>query len=761
VHASPAARDEHWQAARRAAADYLARDGSSSLALLVRVQDALVPLARGELHRQEAEVAADPQPIFETARLQLREAARLLEQADKDLALAIARTAPARDDAGQLAPGELVALQHHLRYQLGRTYRNLALCFPPASNDWLATLTAANEQLARPLAQLTADDALWWSVRLEQATCHRLLKEYREADGVLREMLDARPSDAARWLIEAEAARLLLAVGRAEQALALLAPEGRTNGEAPAEHDLARLEVLLALGQAADQAGDAERAAQWQRQAVELLASVEQRHGTYVSRRAELLLVRRGGRGASNLDVLERTAANFFRRGELDEAVATYDEAAQAATQADAPQQAFALAYKAALIEQQRQRHADAGQRFRQLARALPSHDSAARAHLLAAWNLAQAARQRPDLLAQYEQTLRDHLSLWPASDTAGQAAQWLGALGESRQEWAEALQAYGQVPAGSPQLDAALEGAARCWSQTLRQQADSGQPVLPLARQAIAWFDRLVLSDDGRLPERWSTAARRAALEAAELRLTYDPQGHLAAERMLDAAAQGPPPPDAAWTEAANQLRIVALAAQAGRAADIVPLIEQLAGGDPRRLIQVVARLDSVAADAPAARANELGRLQLQVLQQLQPQFARLPADDQLRLKKFAAQALVRTGDRAQAARHWQDLVQAQPRDGQMQEAYAQFLLDGSQTADWRQAAERWRIVASGSEKQSPRWWRAKYGLALALFKLGERQQAAERIEYLLLTTPPDSPQLKRQFDQLLAQCRSPAPNP
>ena len=56
-------------------------------------------------------------------------------------------------------------------------------------------------------------------VRLEQAACHRLLKEFRESADVLRQLLNASPPESIRWLADAEAIRLQLAAGRAPQRL--------------------------------------------------------------------------------------------------------------------------------------------------------------------------------------------------------------------------------------------------------------------------------------------------------------------------------------------------------------------------------------------------------------------------------------------------------------------------------------------------------------------------------------------------------------
>jgi tetratricopeptide (TPR) repeat protein len=755
VQAPPAERDAHWRRAREAAANFLNRQPPHPRQLLVRVQDALTPLAEGELARQEAEVAIDPEPPREVARERLREAVRLLEQIDKEITLAIPRAASGRPAAGELSSGELFSLQHNVRYQLGRARRNQALCYPASSENWLAALTAANEQLAKPLSQLSSEDPLWWTIRLEQAECHRRLKEFRLADTVLREVMDEGPPDDVRWRAEAEAARLLLSVGRADQSLTLLTQVTRPAEDAPPEFDLALLETLLALGKAADDAGDTSRAEELQKQAARQVAAIEQRQGPYWGRRAELLLVRGSGRGTANLDVLERTAANFYRKGQFEDALATYDQAAQLAAEARDEAQAFAFAYKAGLIQQQQQRYQQAGERLRSVALAWPRHPQAAAAHVLAAWNMAQAARQQPEQLATYQQILEEHLATWPSTAAAGQAALWLGALQESRRQWAVAVEAYARVPAGQEQFEPAIQGLIRCWKQLLLQLQEANQPVQQAARQAVAYLERLVRTASGDLPERWSPVARLAALEAAELQLHYDPAGHAAAESLLRAALQGAPPPPPAWVATARGLLIVAVAGQPGRAAEVQALIRQLAGEQPQQLLDILRGLEATSADAPPARRAELGKLQLQLIGLIQPGQQTLTSDEQLQLNKIQATAMVLSGDRAAAAELLRQLATSQPRDGRIQEEYAQFLLDGQQPQELRAAVNQWRLVANGSRKDSARWWRAKHAISLALYKLGEKEDAAQRIEYLLATSRPESPDMKRQLEELLEQCR------
>ncbi|MBM4089216.1 MAG: aldehyde dehydrogenase, partial [Planctomycetes bacterium] len=160
AHAATANRAAHWQAAHDAAREFLERYPEARRRVLVEVQDALTSLAEGELARMEADVAAQPEAARERALTTIREAARELERLDKTLIEQITRGGGRDADDGALTTDELFSLQNNVRFQLARAYRNRALCYLPKSDDRVAALSMAVEQLHRTLSQLRADDPL-------------------------------------------------------------------------------------------------------------------------------------------------------------------------------------------------------------------------------------------------------------------------------------------------------------------------------------------------------------------------------------------------------------------------------------------------------------------------------------------------------------------------------------------------------------------------------------------------------------------------
>ncbi len=120
THSPPTDRDARWQRARETAADFLQQQSDNPRRELVQVQDALTALAQGELARMEAEVAARPEQALARARDTIREAARLLEQIEKQLSQPATAGSSGGNQDDALTSNERFALQNHVQFQLVR-----------------------------------------------------------------------------------------------------------------------------------------------------------------------------------------------------------------------------------------------------------------------------------------------------------------------------------------------------------------------------------------------------------------------------------------------------------------------------------------------------------------------------------------------------------------------------------------------------------------------------------------------------------------
>lgn len=756
LNSLPADRGTRWQAARDAVADFLRDHSTNPRRFLVQVQDALTVLARGELARQEAEVAAAGAPSLEEAREQLREAIGMLAELEEETAESIRRRNQGpRVEDNDLTIDELLSLRNHVQYQLARAYRNQALCYPAETADRANSLTQAAKKLA-PLARRETNDRLTWKARIDAVVCARLLGDLDAATARLEVLEKANlPVDAA-LAAHAESIRLELARKNPEAALKLLQMGRQIQGQTLPELDYAVLETFIALWQAAAANDDEEKAKQWQEKAAQTVRLIEHLHGPYWLRRAETLLARSASKsGAGNLELLVRAAENFYRRGQLDDALAQFDQAALQSVDAGRADEAFELWYKAAAIEHQRPGPHEAMRRFRDLALDLPENPRAPKAHLLAVLNASTVARETdPPDLAQYETLLLEHLKNWPQSDQGDQARWWLGRLYEHRQEWTDALTAYRGISTDYPKYASAIRATARCWQRRLSEMPDDEQSREEKANEAASWFDNVLPGDSGQPPGQWTEAQRVAVIEAAKIRLTYTKSGFAAAKGVLDAALKNTEGASDQWLSEAQMLQVVALAGLERRD-EATDVLRRLSGGNESGLMEMIEGLRSLAAGASDDVRRDLANLQLTALDLIKPLTERLSPADRQTVQTVHAEALAAAGRRDQALPQYERLASAQPNSGLIQEGYASLLQQNGDRESLERALAQWRTVASRSPPGSDRWYRAKYGLAEVQFLLGNKDRAASLIKYLETLHPElGGDEMHRQFRALLRRC-------
>ena len=592
ANGKPEEREALWSEARQAAAEFMRRTPPHPRAILVRLQDALTPLAIGELARQEFEAGALPAQRLDPALAALREATNLLEVLDRELTREIPLRRRAPPAQGGLSADELFSLQQHVQHQLARAQRNRALLFERGSDDRVALLSAAALTLQRPLTQLSADEPLLAQIQLDLAQCQRLLGRLDEA-GQLAAALDHEGTPPViRLRARAELVRLAIAQVN-PAAIQRLLDEGRGEaGESSAELDFAFLEAQLTLARLASEGKwplasakpAAENSKEYQDQAAETAELLEEEHGPYWGRRADQLLVTSlpRGSGRGNLQLLARTADSLYVKGEMGQAIAAYDEASAQARADGELNAAFDLAYKAALAEQGRKKHVEAANRLRILSKSFATHAQAPPAHLLAAWNAAQVASANPAAVNSYATILREHLNTWPAADTGPQARVWLGKLKELQAAWEEAIEAYDGVPRSSPHFHAAIAGLARAWPARLAELAAAGKPTAEAAAEAIQSLKSALVDDANKLPEQWTETDRAIALAAAELIARYQPSDAAQAVELLEAAMHQADEAPAQWKAAANLTLTLAAAELPARRGEALASLAKLARDDP-----------------------------------------------------------------------------------------------------------------------------------------------------------------------------------
>ncbi len=755
INESPAERTKWFKQAHDLAAEFAVK--KTPRGILVQLQDALTWMAEGDLAAAEIRAGAAPASELDRALTPLRTATSALDDLNKFLTKEIPllrRQAPA---AGELSADGLFSLQQNVLYHWARVCRTRGELYPPKSPDRIALLQQTQEILRTPFTQLAPEDPLADQVRLELALSERLLGNLQNADQMLA-TLD-HPTKSPEFRLRARAERVRAALDAKDVKVALqIQSEGRElAGKASPELDLAWQETFIAAWQLAQQQMNAADSQAWQEKAAAMARFLQTAHGAYWGRRGDQLLVHAlgGSAGGAGAAVLARTADNFYRQGEFEQAAATYEKAAEQAFAGGDPKAAFELTFKGALVQKERQLFADAARRLRTAGLKEPGHAQAPTAHLQAALYAAQEVRRDPNSAATYVEILNEHLKTWPEDDSSGQAAVWLGQWYAAKNQPREAFAAYSLTPRASTKLAAAVPAAAAIVKQWFAEMTATGKSPTAELPVVIDFFQQVLFEGDNRLPERWTQTHRDAALALAELRLAYDSNAAAEVESLLGAALQSTTEPPAAWQQEAQLQRLLALAVLPGREREAQAAIQQAAGAAPQQLLASVERLGKIADTSPPSLRSVVARLQLQTIALLDSKRNQLPAAEQVTLDRVRAAGLLLAGKRDDALKLFVQLAKDHADNGPIQEGYADALLAGSDKQSLQQALDQWRRIASRSKARTPRWFKAKYSVALAQYKLGEKAAAKQLLQYSLETPPGlEGTGWQQQFTELLKLC-------
>ena len=735
-----------WRQATDVVDRFVAAHPRSARLMLVRLQGALALAAQGKAARLSA--AANDNAPATVARDVLRRAIGELRKLNQQIETELRQRGRAADAPGQLATAELQSLQLNVQYELGRALMDQALCYPPASPDRINALSQASAALAAVTRQ-DLQTSLIFSASLEEIACWRLMDEFSLASRKLAELAKAPLDDDLAQRLRAERIHLALARGQIDEALS----EAGASGQQPTgpEAAFARLEALLAAWRRATQHRAAD-SADWQHRVLEQAQQIGQLYGPRWMRRSETLLARAmaGATGKKTAETLAFAAAGYYRGGQLDKALATYDEAVRRARADEQDDEARQLALTAATIEKERGHYRDALNRYRTLALDAPQAPQAAEAHLLAVYCAAQLAQAEPSpKLDEYERLLREHLATWPDGPTAAQAWCWLGRLAEHRRAWQQAIELLAHVESDDAQFAEAVEATGRCYESWLDELDDRDEDRPRLADDALARLEQIAAAADkpGARPD---AATRAATLAAARIWLKEISTGALPAERLLRGLLDHDPDAPAQCQATARMLLIPALAAQ-GKAAQAGELVDQLPRDDTASRLAVLELLASIRRHAQGDAAKSAD-VELSIQNDLIARGGALDADTLRAVRREHALTLGETGRRQQGlqalevlrasfratAKRTRPLPRYCPRA-----TTPTFARRSRSGATWPATAARGR-----------RWFRAHYGLAHAQLKLGQASDARQTIEHVAKRYPNfDGGALQHKFEQLSSE--------
>ena len=785
-------REQQWGRLDEFVQRELARLATQPGRLLAQLQASLARLARAELARQETEVMAQDDN-FELPRQQLRAVIRELETVDEALQDPRLLVSP-RERASSFDEQQRDHVRNRVQFHLAQAYRNQALCYPPRSADRISSLAQAKQRLV-PVARLQTSDPLVDQSQFDLLLIDRLLGNFSAAASGREELARRTDSTVPAALLVAEHVHWLLDQQRTAEALTVAAQGEQQAPYQQPELDLAWLAALLARLKNSPEANGQEITA-WQSQAAQLAAEIGNRHGAYWGHRANMQLaqIAESSRPTpGSLELLRQTADSFLARNLPDEAVAAYVRAAARAAELERLDVAFELAYKAGLVDHQRGAWRAAIQQLRATALSHPTDQRAPEAHLLAAFDCSQWIREfasaqldpsRPPVRATtvtdvgqvssaaeawqlYQQLLHEHLAQWPRhGETADKARAWLGRFYESNQDWSAAVSVYEAMSAEADDNYGRLELLTNAYRRLLAPATGAAEEAL--LTQIRHWFDQSMQPRTSERP--WNQADARAALYAARWQLTGRYVDFAAAEQRLRLAVE-------ISSVAALNANANALRAERGRSGDSdvassaqCLLAVALAGQE--KWSQAVEALQ-----LPRVPSLEVLREPLQlvrdtmdrqwptpsrqwepVLQELLPMFTTHRGEftefDRPLLESLQADLLAWT-DQEQAIQVYRNWAKQRPNDERTQIRLAQLLLGSQLVASQSQALAQWRLVAQRTRPETDGWFQAKFGLAAAHFRSGDKKQACDIIRLTQSLHPAmGGDKRKAEFMQLLNQC-------
>jgi hypothetical protein len=595
--------------------------------------------------------------------------------------------------------------------------------------------------------------------RLREIECLRRLHSFEVARQRLAQFPTDDLSPAIQQQLALQQARLEMDQGNLQQAVQKLLAAQQSNENVDPER---RGELLLALVEAylelAKQDGSSLESAeshQWHNLALDCVRQMDDQTSTYWVRRAEAMLALQptDAAGMTELEIMSRTADNFYRRAQHEEALAAYQRAAQLAHELDLPSRQFTFSLRAAAVQQQLRRHGPASEAFRQLANRFPQHEQAAQAHWLAIASEAELVRRDPSRSTAYRQLLEEHLQTWPQSQWADEARYWLGRLLLRQDDIDGARRYWLAIDGTSERFDQAMRELRRHYHERLNELADQPEDQQHVAQEAIAIFrqwdevGRSVVRGDGQ-------PAGDAVLSIAEIGLLHYNMSPQEAQRLLDAAHDE-------QTKVESYIRRIQVLqglaqALSGKIAEAERLWEPIEWREYELALPLARRVHVTlrAAAQTSGAHTELARLQ----QQLTEQLLRIDTwKGQPQLIMWNAVALASSGERAAAIERLERLAADSPPDAMLELLLAELYDAAEAEAEQQRAIDHWRRLVRLSPARSERWFRGKLGIARGLAATGQRQRAAEMIA-LLQTLHPElgGPSLKPRFLALQSELQN-----
>ena len=774
----PESRPSKWQDVKRTVNNFQTSHPDQPRTFLVLVQQALSHIAHGQLIRQELAAEMAGPSARESALLELREARVVLGDLEREIAKAIPERRSRNLGPHELNTEQLINLKKNVGYQLAVCNLVRAGLYDESNaEDRLNRMDALNrvtENLADVQRETSIGDPLWWSTKLSQIECLRLLGKLNQARALI-ETLPKPTTNIALQGVTHQKLQLAIEAGDANYSQSILQDIQQLADRSP-EVDVALVELGVDLSH---RSPNDQQKQSWLDFSTAMMRQVEVKHGQYWGRRAELILI--GGAGgtgtvplentpsvkmngtdpetetnvetSSQLELLIRLGDQAARKERLDDALKAYDKAISLAIQQGNKTETLRLNVKASKIHEQQSRHDLAASKLLNTSVQFPGFALAAPAHLRGCWNFARTippasagSTANTDAVALFRKHLKQHLQIWPTSTTTDQVYLWLAGQMEGDKNWQEALNSY--LSLTDSRIGDAL-GSIRAASINLLVARESAKQSTSILAQEL--IKKLLARAEA--IDRTGLVSNELFLTAVELDLRFGskvPQSKIE-ERLLTIAMSSE-------TQRAKSKALNAVSVSLGDFDKAQKLISEAAASLNAMAIADHC-LQAVTENLGSTRNESTERLlelRLVVIEKITSSLASTPgSQDKLTPWLFRkSDVLVSLNRYSESMKVLKELEKAYPKSASIQMQLARTVTNVYGTSEPEKAVSKWRQLGNRLKSRSENWFEAKYNVASLLLKSGKKEEAKKLLRYLNAIPPGwNNSGWKSKFEALLKQ--------
>ncbi len=772
--------EQRWVAATKTANDFIDAYRNQPRILLIEVQRALIHLTHGRLIQQQIEADIVPPESRERALEELNTCNKLLA----DITRAVALITPERRAQGpaehELTLEELAALESNVQFQSAMCTLNRAALYP--ADDQLNRINAlgiAIEGFEKVRRKTARNQSVWWQNELATVECYRLLGDLRTSTNVLSGMaahIDSPDSSNGQAVLRE---RILNSISaRDASGQRGLVDEYSKIVEPDAELSLAGMKLLMSLAKL-----DERNSREWQSLAAAQVRKIENAHGAYRGRLAELQLIGRAAgsttdhsttgnsatndpapgtadiSGTTDIDVLLRLGDTALRRGNTDDALKAYTKAVAGADAVGDSLTVFSTTVRISNILEKSAAHNDAAAQLLWVAGRFPDHERSAAVHLRGCWNVARVLNTtneesvKAEIETQFVTALKENISRWPESEAVDQARVWLAGHLQNRKRWEPAARVWMQVAPTSRRAVEAIRQANVCLVNRMTAMQRDHQTVAAIADSEVELLQQRLGEIGSAESDTWTEQHTSIANSIVKLQTGFGSRRFTLVPLMQRTVAEC----SADNRDEATSWLVVAMADEltASGGEGLSSLNEQVL--NISRSFPALMRCDTGLARL-IARYPDNTTLHEARLAVVSAAMSRAPDDATTATWRARyASTLVSAGRHSEAVSMLQELADANPDSAtaQMQLARCLSEIDGNEAQ--QKALSQWRIVAKKLKPRSDNWFEAKYHIALVMEQSGDKAGALKLLQYIRATGADWSEsEFAAPYEELLRRCGS-----